>query len=74
MSTLYREPSIVASYQVSVHLAAGFQRRRLKYEKLKDNRRRTPSDGKKWWAKNALTLDGKKVKNLKFSQSLATFM
>jgi hypothetical protein len=25
-------------------------------------------------AKNALTFDGKKVKNLKFSQSLATFM
>jgi predicted aminopeptidase len=38
MSTLYREPSIDASYQVSVHLAAGFQRRRSKYEKLKDNR------------------------------------
>ena len=34
MSTLYREPSIVASYQGSVHLAKGFQRRRLKYEKL----------------------------------------
>jgi hypothetical protein len=24
MSTLYREPSIDASYQVSVHLASGF--------------------------------------------------
>ena len=27
-------------------LAAGFQRRRLKCEKLMDDRRRTPSDGK----------------------------
>jgi hypothetical protein len=43
---LYKEPSIDASYQVSVHLAEGFQRRRLKCEKLTDNRRRTPSDGK----------------------------
>jgi hypothetical protein len=46
MSNLYREPSIDASYQVSVHLAEGFQRRRLKSEKLADDRRRTPSDGK----------------------------
>jgi hypothetical protein len=51
MSNLYRGPSIDASYQVSVHLAEGFQRRRLKCEKLTDdkttnNRRRTPSDGK----------------------------
>ena len=37
MSTLYRGPSINASYQVSVHLAKGFQRRRLKYEKLMDD-------------------------------------
>ena len=46
MSNLYKGPSIDASYQVSVHLAEGFQRRRLKCEKLTDNRRRTPSDGK----------------------------
>ena len=39
MSKLYREPSIDASYQVSVHLAKGFQRRRLKCEKLTDDRR-----------------------------------
>jgi hypothetical protein len=39
MSNLYREPSIDASYQVSVHLAKGFQRRRLKCEKLTDNER-----------------------------------
>ena len=30
MSILYRGPAIDASYQVSVHLAKGFQRRRLK--------------------------------------------
>ena len=46
MSNLYREPSIDASYQVSVHLAKQFQRRRLKCEELTDDRRWTPSDGK----------------------------
>jgi hypothetical protein len=46
MSNLYRGPSIDASYQVSVHLAEGFQRRRLKCEKLTDDRQRTTSDGK----------------------------
>jgi hypothetical protein len=35
--SLYKGPSIDASYQVSVHLAEGFQRRRLKCEKLTDN-------------------------------------
>ena len=35
-----------SSYQVSVHLAEGFQRRRFKCEKLADDRRRTSSDGK----------------------------
>jgi hypothetical protein len=34
MSNLYRGPSIDASYQIAVHLAEGFQRRRLKCEKL----------------------------------------
>jgi hypothetical protein len=38
MNILYRGPSINPSYQVSVHLAEGFQRRRLKYEKLTDDR------------------------------------
>ena len=38
---LYTEPSIDASYQVSVHLAEGFQRRRLQCEKFTDDRRRT---------------------------------
>jgi hypothetical protein len=46
MSNLYRGPSIDASYQVSVHLAEGFQRRRLKCEKLTDDGQRMPSDGK----------------------------
>jgi hypothetical protein len=38
MSNLYRGSSIDASYQVSVHLAKWFQRRRLKREKLTDDR------------------------------------
>jgi hypothetical protein len=37
MSNLYKGPSIDASYQVSVHMAEGFQRRRLKCEKLTDD-------------------------------------
>ena len=52
---LHRGPSIDASYQVSVHLAKGIQRRRLKCEMLADDRRRTPSDGKSshgLWHKN----------------------
>ena len=47
MSNLYRGPSIDASYKVSVHVAEGFQRRRLKCEKLTDDGRQTPSDGKR---------------------------
>ena len=39
MSNLYKGPSIDASYQVAVHLDEGFQRRRLKCEKLTDDRR-----------------------------------
>jgi hypothetical protein len=39
ISILYRGPSIDASYQVSVHLAEGFQKRRLKCEKLTDDGR-----------------------------------
>ena len=39
MSNLYKESSIDASYQVSVHLAEGFQRRRLICEKLTDDGR-----------------------------------
>jgi hypothetical protein len=39
INSLYRGPSIDVSYQVSVHLAEGFQRRRLKCEKLTDDGR-----------------------------------
>ena len=35
----YRGPAIDASYQVLLHLAEGFQRRRLKCEKLTDDGR-----------------------------------
>jgi hypothetical protein len=38
MSNLYRGPSIDASYQVSVHLALWFQRRRLKKIGQSENR------------------------------------
>jgi hypothetical protein len=41
MSIFYRGPSIDAPYQVSVHLAEGFQRRRLKCEKSTDDRQQT---------------------------------
>ena len=54
MSNLYRGPSIDASYQVSVHLVEGFQRRRLKCEKITDDRRRTTDA--KWWQKLTLPL------------------
>ena len=37
MSSANRGPSIDASYHVSVHLVEGFQRRRLKCEKLTDD-------------------------------------
>jgi hypothetical protein len=41
MSNRYRGSSIDASYQVSVHLSEDFQRKRLKSEKLTDDRRCT---------------------------------
>jgi len=53
MSNLYKGPSIDASYQVSVHLAEGFQRR-LKCEKLTDDGRQTTDA--KWWQKLTLPL------------------
>jgi hypothetical protein len=37
MSIFYRGHAIYASYQVSLHLAEGFQRRRLKCAKLIDD-------------------------------------
>jgi hypothetical protein len=42
---------IDASYQASLHLAEGFQRRRLKCEKLADDIRRTIDDGRQVMAK-----------------------
>ena len=51
MSNLYRGPSIDYSYQVSVHMAEGFQRRRLKCEKLTDNRRQTTDNERQVMAK-----------------------
>ena len=44
MSNIYKGPSIDTSYQASVYLAEGFQRRRLKCEKLTDDRRHTTYD------------------------------
>jgi hypothetical protein len=41
-----KKTAIDASYQVSLHLAEGFQRRRLKCEKLTDDIRRTTDDGR----------------------------
>ena len=46
MSNLYRGPSIDASYQISDQLALLFLRRRLKCEKLTEDRRQMPSDDK----------------------------
>jgi hypothetical protein len=46
MNNCYRGPPINASYQVSVHMAEGFQRRRLTCEKLADDKRRTTDDGR----------------------------
>ena len=44
ISNLYKEPSIDASYQVSVHLAEGVSEEKIKMWKV--NGRQTPSDGK----------------------------
>jgi hypothetical protein len=43
MSTSYRGSSIDASYQVSVHLAEGFQRRRI--EKISQSETRVACGG-----------------------------
>ena len=50
MSRLYKGPFVDASYQVSVHLAEVFQRRRLKCEKLTD-------DGRQVMAKAHIVFD-----------------
>ena len=46
MSNRHKGHFIDASYLIAVHLAEGFQKRRLKCERLTDDRRRMPSDGK----------------------------
>jgi hypothetical protein len=56
ISNIYRGPSIDASYQVSVHLAEGFQRRTLKCDKLTD-------DGRQVMAKAHIAF-GKVSKNI----------
>jgi hypothetical protein len=53
MSNLHRAPSIDASYQDSVHLAEGFQRRKLKCEKLTDDGWQKFTLPLVRWAKNA---------------------
>jgi hypothetical protein len=59
MSNLYREPSIDASYQVSLHLAKRFQRRRLKCERLLQD------DGRQLMAKAHIAF-GKVSKNCEY--------
>jgi hypothetical protein len=56
ISTLYRGPSIDASYQVSVHLAKRFQRRRLKKNRPIRNKNCL------WWP--CLLMDRDKMSNL----------
>jgi hypothetical protein len=56
MSTLYREPSIDASYQVSVHLAKRFQRRRIFFNWPIRNKNCL------WWS--CLVTDGDKMNTL----------
>jgi hypothetical protein len=48
MSNIYRGPAIDPFYQVLLHLAEGFQRRRLKCEKL-------TNDGRQLMAKAHIT-------------------
>jgi hypothetical protein len=51
ISNHYRGPSIDATYQISVHLAEGFQRRTLKCEKLTDDGQQMTDDGRQVMAK-----------------------
>jgi hypothetical protein len=46
MYNRHRQLSIDASYQDSVHFTKGFQRRRLKCDKLTDDGRYTTKDGR----------------------------
>jgi hypothetical protein len=51
MSNVYSGHSIDVSYQDSVHLAEGFQRRRLKCEKLTPDGQLSKDDGRQVMAK-----------------------
>ena len=51
VATISLPPVIDASYQVSLHLAEGFQRRRFRCEKLTDDRRHMTDDGRQVMAK-----------------------
>ena len=51
------QPFIDASYQVSVHLAEGFQRRRLKYEKLTGVCEKLTDDRRQVMAKAHIAFD-----------------
>jgi hypothetical protein len=71
--SLYRGPAIDAPCQVSVHLAEGFQRRRLKCEKLTDDRRQRPSDGKSSLCSLCLWQGELKKLNICILKKLVTF-
>ena len=66
MSNLYKEPSIDAAYQVSVHLAEGFQRR-LKCEKLTNDGRQVMAKAHLAFAKKAVCVDSWSYKTNKQS-------
>jgi hypothetical protein len=70
MSNLYKGPSIDASYQVSVHLAEGFQRKRLKCEKLTDNKLWQKDSKKKVYRHIELDRFRFSIENLQFITNL----
>ena len=72
MSNLYRGPSIDASYQVSVHLAEKFQRRRLKCEKLTEKKiiKNRPIKNKNCLWRPCLLMDRDKMCNLQRETSI----
>jgi hypothetical protein len=72
MSSLYREPSIDASYQVSDQLALWFQRRRLKCEKLADDRRQVMPKTHIAFVKIFLVLFQNGVRQLRSPAKMAT--
>jgi hypothetical protein len=63
MNSLYRGPSIDASYQVSDQLALWFHRRRLKCEKLANDRLQMTDDGRQVIAKAHMTQIASRAKS-----------